>query len=1024
MEFNVIIMSDWHICDNSYRNVNLEQLTMAIINASSTDKMNLLLFSGDIVQSGKSEEYDLALAFFRELSERSNHFGIKINYMFSPGNHDVLFESEDKEEMISYFVDGFISNPSNKHIQSQLLEPQSNYQKFIKNVLFDNNQNEGDEFLSARKYSFDNHSSLSIFSLNSAFMSKKHEIYGHHKFPFQYYEDFVNDYKSSFNILFMHHPLNWFDFDTRSKQHDYISGKQNLIIVGHEHYNEDTLSLKSNNCWIKAEKLDNEDGNSAFISVNYSHGTIEKRVYVYDNNDEKYISSDIPSSITSMKSTDSDLQLNNEFEKYLKDIGMLILHPRGQIYLEDIFIEPNLLYTKHKNETCIEYDNFVEEIDYESFKYCIIGEERSGKTTILKKLFIEFYKKNLIPIFIKGEDLELVNKSVETNIKLILESNYETKLDYNKSKDRFVILIDNIDSLKLKNQKKYEDFINALFSSFNKIIITNNTSTLILSEELAEHEFNVYTISLLKKSQRYTLINKWIKFNNDISSNELLQQYEEADAAISKLMRVGKFKTYPSHILLFMSLYSGNTDLEASNENFFSFCHSKLVSNTLAQYYNGQDQQNAIKNYLEKLSELYYKSEKNEIKKSSYQDFHEKYIADYAIEPNFKKMYDSKELISLMEKASILVERDNIIKFKHSYTYYYFFVEYIQHAKIEDQKEIINNICDNLYIDDYANIFIYLVHKIGPKLLDFIYFINDNLEINKNILLMDEQIIETFAPAIEMKNIQQILDNPDTKGLTADKRRQSAIKDFDDSEYDYTNNSDHESKSNTPKEVNEVIIAIRLMEIGSIILKHYWGQIQLDDKNKLIYLILTNGLGIGGFFVNTVSTVRNILTNRTVDYAIELKSENVSNYNQDQEIKKHIEEMNRIFSNWVFVGTYATIKEISDKLKSTQIESIVTKIITTDNFGYSSKLIELDLLIKPTSKGQIKNLDEVKNKINDVLKEFKNFSFGKSLVKAIIADLFYNYDIDYPTRQSINELVKFDNKQELLISEQGKQSRR
>lgn len=1025
MEFKVLILSDWHIRDEKYQNVNLDALSNAIISALSPSVKNVLLFCGDIAQSGRSEEYKLAQLFFAKLVDEAQSSHKIIDLIFTPGNHDVYFESDDIAEMLSALVPTFVANPNNQAIRNQLLMPQENYRAFVKTAYQNGSVSCGDEFICVHKYLFDNHSSVSVFSLNSAFMSQKHEKYGEHKFPFKYYEDFVEQNKSSFNILFMHHPLNWFDYESRVMDHTCISSKQNLMILGHEHYNEDSIILKHKNCWMKAEKLDNTAENSSFIVLDYNEGIMNKSIFTYDCSESKYVEGLVEENILLVQGDDSDLVLKDEFKDFLSDVGMMLLHPRGKIELDDVFVEPKLLYSRQKNEICYEYTDLVKEIDRPAFKYCITGDERSGKTTLLKKLYFEFYKRNLIPVFVKGEELILSNKSAERNIKSVLDAIYETKLDYDKHKDRFVILIDNLDSLKSHNSSKYEDFIKDCFSTFNRIVITNNSSTLIISEELAEFEFGVYSIGLLRSSQRHDLIKNWIVFNNEIEENELLQEIEEADKAIKNIMSIGGFKMFPSYVLLFMSLYSGNTDLEASNENYFSFCHSKLVADSLSQHYSSKDQYNAVKNYLENLSNLYYESGGTGIKKSDFLIFHESYIERYMIEPIFRKMYDSKDFIETMELAGVLSERNNTIKFKYPYTYYYFFVEYIQHVRVVDQqKSIIEDICGKLYVDDCANIFIYLVHKIGPELLGYIYTIHDELEVNKELLMMDERIIKSSAPEIEMKQIQEVLDNPDAKGLSAEKRRKIAMDRDDESDSNVEDIDEDKSpgSSATPEEFNEVIIAIRLMEISSIILKHYWGQIEGEDKRHLVNMVLQNGLGIGKYFINTVSIVRTALIIRAAEFVRETQ-ESESGTKHGNEIDTYVENINKLFANWVFVGVYATMKEISDKLKHPQFATIVSEAVTFEKLHYSSRVIELGLMVKPTKNSEIRNVEVLKKKIAEVFEEFEDFSFGRSLIKAFIADLFYNYDIDPSVRQSINAIVQVDDKKSLMISEKGKLAR-
>ena len=143
--------------------------------------------------------------------------------------------------------------------------------------------------------------------------------------------------------------------------------------------------------------------------------------------------------------------INESFYKKIIKPGLLLSHPRKTLTLHNMFVYP---YLREKSSDADipkteRLDKIsVSAVDKSNTKLLIFGDGKSGKSTVCRRLFLDYHQSGYIPIIIEGELLERSSLySFEELInKLIKDQYHNADIDtfIQTNNDKKVIIIDNI----------------------------------------------------------------------------------------------------------------------------------------------------------------------------------------------------------------------------------------------------------------------------------------------------------------------------------------------------------------------------------------------------------------------------------------------------------------------------------------------------------------------------------------------------------------------------------------------------
>lgn len=569
-KIGILHFSDSHISfDNAdeIKNIvkNLIEDTSSLLNANCAN-LDLVCFTGDLVNKGKDEEFNLALEnIFIPLI---TFFNIKENDIFLvPGNHDIDISVIDKVNeagLKSILVNSDNLNDVVKNIDRHELSRINNFYEFNKffngNLIFQN------KLYSCYKTNVKN-CSVGLACINSAWRSNgkggtERGTIMIGKKQLEHCFDLIKE--CDIKICLVHHPIDWIaDFEVLEIERSL--SKYDIVLNGHIHINGTKQKITYNNgntLYNTSGRLnpskDFYNGYSLIIlnPLNYECEILLRQYYDGRNKFDKALNLCEDGQFNAKLKECNNIRVK-EFEllcnikrgfiNYIN--GFLVpnvLNENSKSEFDDIFVAPLLnVFSEYDRESVklgtketIKNDGFVEleELLIENDNILFIGKKEAGKTTLLHKIskfFIDNYNEyNKIPLLIDCKDipkgLDVIEKAIQIFVNKNAEEGYSISiLDIKKIIDNSncIFIIDNIDAIKDKERQKLSEFIKTY--SGNRYIF----STVEKFEEnyIGEYDANLgceykkIYLRYMTKNQIRSLTNRWT-FSQEFDSASFIEK--------------------------------------------------------------------------------------------------------------------------------------------------------------------------------------------------------------------------------------------------------------------------------------------------------------------------------------------------------------------------------------------------------------------------------------------------------------------------------------------------------------------
>ncbi len=694
------------------------------------------------------------------------------------------------------------------------------------------------------------------------------------------------------------------------------------------------------------------------------------------------------------------LVLNESYVKVLNDIGIKLTHPnKSELILSDIFVYQDLQDIEDNTKIKISSQKLLSIKEYP--KCVIFGEEVSGKTALIKTLQKEFNRIGLVPVFVDAKDIKSsdLTKFESQLYKNFTKQYIEIKHDIFKNQyDKMIILIDNFESLPIK-KINYK-------SSFLKMINDNFSNTLIFSDDSAEIElmvkedfrgkldgFKFFKIKEYGYELRDRMAEKWISIGQEelIHDNELMERKDDFSKKLETVIGNKFIPKYPLYIITLLQQIEAGTNSNLGGSAYAEF-YNYLIVQAMSNVGIKSDELDFYHTYLSYLAYSFFISRKRELERTEIEKIHNQYSMEYH-KKSFSTVYDK------LVCAKLIRENNDLYSFGHNYIYYFYVAKYIsdnmeKRNKSNEIKDQIDKLIKRLYVSEFANIIIFLIHhsktraeSIIDKILDetrqifsdtacATLSINELCEINKLVTEEIKIIIEDRDPA-EYRN----------KELKAK-----------DELYDIEEDKERERQESLPsynQEIKEldvfgrINLSIKLMEIIGQIAKNYYGSLEKNDKKILLSEVCSLGLRNLKFFINQFNEYEALLEKEIQD---KLNKKNTISKLEAEKISK------RIIFNFMGLICIYFIKKISS--------NIASKNLFEDIDGLESDS-EVMKLIKISTKLYFSN-GLNKDKVVSLSQDFSslNNSVAKELLKFLVIEHFYKFDIDLRKKQEICDKLK------------------
>ena len=726
----ILHLSDMHFSSN----IVDEQLDLhsnkivSVLNTYSDISEIIIIISGDLVQSGTKEEYDVVESFLSSLKkgiEISKLSSAKLTVLSVPGNHDVYHEKP------------ILTNTELQKIHKNRLYPEkmddeikklSNYYEFAE---------KSHQYLSNKscdKFEFSiNDQSISFYLLNSAFFSlKEEEDTGLHFIPSEALLE-LKQASSDYNFVVMHHSPYSYNVIQKKELLEVFSSNFSLLMLGHEHY-EDKESYGEKNAQFfvfRAGAFYNKGWQkSEFSVITISESIILTRTnYIWNNTSQLYERHGNNNYINLRRKRKSRFPITDEFLDYIeKDERRSI-----STTFENYFIFPRMKSVEFENDdkdkTLKSESDFLSEVNHSKYLY-LSGNHGLGKTTLLKHMF-GLFMESKFPVLLSADDF--THKKPDRVIKSKFEDIYGSDSSIYEQfiqaepKDK-VLLIDDVDRI---NSDDFNSFIKQIDKEFDYIILTSTEKIQFDWKESIEVKsdyrkaFTFYKMSPLFKDKRYELVKELVPI--------LKISYADEDELIDNLCNtLDSQKRFvfmsPDFIIQYVEYFCKNIgDLSSNDSNVFSKVFEANLTNALSPHTTGQLNVDKMFGLIASIAYLANQKHEYPIKEETISE------PIYQYNKEYDNNVEVRRFIDICLKAKILYETKNGYKFTSKHFYAYFIA-----------KEVLRIYDDTGNTTDINAIINYCCFGINSDILLFIIYISNKIAILNIIIDMLHTLTDTW----------------------------------------------------------------------------------------------------------------------------------------------------------------------------------------------------------------------------------------------------------------------------------------
>lgn len=1026
MAFLIIQLSDIHFkTENNAVLDKQEKLFEAIRNSTLEYDEIFLLVTGDTAFSGKSEEFAIGKTFLLELKTKIESYSKKkVNIIVIAGNHDCDFGLDNKARQNQInMIQSLGDSAFDESVIEQCTSIQKEYLSF-RNEIQTSEPSFDNQLVTI--YTFDIGTKKIVFHCyNTAYISEIREQNGKMFFPTSILPDEQLKIKGDIVFGLFHHPFHWLNAINRREFSTHIHKTTDFYFTGHEHESsKEKIDDLDDNIVYHIEGTVLQDSANIFESEFHLIGfDIEKesfKVEKYFWNTDKYQLDENELDWTNYKrgklKLKSKYNLTKDFASYLNDAGGEFKHPnKSNIILSDLYIYPTLRYfnTKESSDDSISFlienaESVIQSIKPNS-KYLLFGGENIGKTSLLKMLFQNLYKRGFVPLLIDGKSIKSANfGDFKKNIEKVFITQYgEDSLDDFKQEDisNVFILIDDLDKNPLKNQKAKGKFIKALSEHYKSILLIGNELYAveeILTDEVTSgdlfSEFIQYEILEFNHSLRHKLINRWYALGKEdyITDEEICKKIDNAMRSINIAMGQRIVPNYPIFLLILLqALETSNPhDLQISSYGNY---YQLLILKTLTENIKDQSELNTYKSYCGELAHFFFDKKSTIISYDEFTSFHTE-ISGYE-KMDLPRSMTADKVLDTLRKTGILNAYGDTVEFKYQYTYYFFEAKHLaKYINKKEVKELVTKLCQRLYRTEFANILMFLIHFSSDE------FIIDELLKNAKEVFNDLTPCKLEDDISQINQLVAELPKLYLKSKSYEEVREEENNHKDQNEIQKNGNEINNKDYDVDEDVSEIDIvsklnlSFKLIEIlGQIIKNNPSGSMSGPIKHQVLKETYELGLRTLNVFFSSLNDNTDFILNQLIEIISKIEENRNKNRSEENKIEIEKERISKVARQLLFSLctqiSFTFIKKISDSVGTTKLMEKYSKVQEEMDFA-SVKLINLLIKLDQGSGFPDRDLQTIKTYV-------EKHPMSYFLLKRMVVNHLHRHPVGYKDKQRI-----------------------
>lgn len=838
---------------------------------------------------------------------------------------------------------------------------------------------------------------------NTAWMSSIEEKPGGLFFPVKLYADVVS--MGNLNISIMHHHYTWMTptsiDNNKLELKNFLRKTSDIYLSGHEHVEQSEEVVRDNSRLIEHSapalfefRKNGEISRSGFstIVVNKDR-SVDITDFLWNSNADIYLPT--PSKRKSLSEFCKSKKFQNRYLSELNkfDLPIQIATDRD-VSLQNIYVYPDIEERSDMNDTQklrnYKDASFILSDSSGIGTYYIEGDNQSGKTSLLKILYLSFLDKDKYPLMIQGKNI--TSKKIDSILKKAFEEQYHldensfAKYSQTDINDK-ILFIDNLNSAQLSNSEILE-FTKMSESRFHKVVITMSSSAINLFRSKVPNSFTGI-IKPLGHKKRSDLIEKFYRLSNiemlgKKDDSYYLEETKKAYDRIQTFLGDHFMPPYPVFILSMLQsmVLSSRTNLEQTS---YGYCYYTLIFYALSsQAKIANEKIDTYFNFLSELAFYLFEHDKWEFSEDEFDAYYESYCTEYLIDPI------NKVLTNILQSKLLIKDSDGSLKFGYRYIFYFLAAKKISEIlNTEQGKAILLKLCNNLHKDRNANILIFTAHHSkDASLID-----------NATIAIMEP--FERISPITLEKNdsyytllkdIVTLFQDDILRGDTDPREERDKLlskRDMEDSYHSIRNENidQEEDVSEINNDVASFQKAIRAIDILGQIIKNRQGSIPKSELKMMIEELYLTAFRTISFWGVLIGSCKGEITDLLKEKIDESAGQTVNE-------EKIQEFLNIISFNFCLSIFSRVIDAIGDKNLNTLFDEVSRKISSP-----ASVLVTFSL---KTAFSPVNMPD-----LRELVKQYSDNPVFMRILKARIRSYIYNNDVDYKKKQQIASLLKF-----------------
>ena len=598
--------------------------------------------------------------------------------------------------------------------------------------------------------------------------------------------------------------------------------------------------------------------------------------------------------------------IKSDFKSRVTQIEF-ISQDKEDIELNDVFVLPNIVYSKGRSDyRIVRFEGLWKTGD----RIILKGEERSGKTTICRKLFLECVSENAPVVMVSGQEIRSPKNHDRLIERKFGEQFHGDYGQWKKLKDKTVI----IDDLNFDSRLEFIDFAE---ENFNRIFISTAEDDYLsfFRDQKKFANYSLLTIRPFRRSQQHELIKRWKSLSNPLGTAPETLAHGEIDRiedSLDSIIHNDKIvPRFPFFILSILQLHEKfmPKDIQITT---YGHCYQALITAQLLKCGIQQADLGFAYNFLTHFAFDIFSRGEN-YSRARFEEFLIEYKEQYLI--------DELSVVNRLKRGGFIsVEYQNgRYPLQYSFVYYFFLGKFLAESYGE-YRSTIEHLIEESYLRDNRYVLIFMVHHTNKEDLDDLI-----KTISRHTMTAMNNWPAAKLTVDETKRLASVLKGRKEKDEEEIPRDIMSEKPIEENRKEIRNLKDEveaaepdvlEEKHDN-KDVNSVYKSLKNMEVLGQILKNKCGSSTKDKLRKIVTNVADTGL-------RTIALITGDESMRKLeDYLKEVEGDDTD--------EDDIENKLRMFYALCFFVIGGVISKIVDCIKKRELAEIVADVRGKEN---------------------------------------------------------------------------------------------